>query len=84
MEPLGSISHSQGLFYNPVFSRIYKVPSIENYFLRIRSKIALPSTHLPIGFFPLGFPIKILIALLSSISTTCPAYLNLIDNTFIK
>ena len=78
MEPGGSMPHSQGLSNNS-----YPEPNQPNYYLFLQGPLIL-SFHLrlglPKGLFPVGLPVKILKALLpSSILTTFPAHLNLLD-----
>ena len=46
----------------PILSRINPIPRIDTYLLKVYSNIVLPST----GLFPVGLPVKILKALLSS------------------
>ena len=74
MEAGGLIPHSQGFSNNP-----YPEP---NKFLVLTPTSILSSRlrlGLPIGLFPVGLPVKILSALLTSILVTCPAHLNHID-----
>ena len=71
MEPVGLMSHSQGLSKG----RINPIPRIDTYLFKVHSNIVLPSTPKP----PQR-SVKIVKALLpSSILATCPAHLNLLD-----
>ena len=60
----------------PILSRINPISRIDTYLFKVHSNIVLPSTPRP----PVGLPVRILKALLpSSILTTCPTHLNLLD-----
>ena len=77
MEPGGSMPHSQGLSNNS-----YPEPKQPNYphLFKVHSNIVLPSTPRPPQRYISCLPVKILKALLpSSILTTCPVHLNLLD-----
>ena len=68
-------------FTRALLSRINQIPRIDTYLFKVYSNIVL---HLrisfPKGLFPVGLPVTILKALLhSSILTTCPAHINLLD-----
>ena len=68
-------------FINPILSRINHIFHIDAYFF---TSILILLSHqrlsLPKGLFPVGSPVKILKALLSSsIQATWPAYINLLD-----
>ena len=65
----------EGSLIIPILSRINPIPRIDTYLFKVHSNIVLPK-----GLFPVGLPVKILKALLSSsILATCPAHLNLLD-----
>ena len=75
MEPKGSMSHSQGLSYNP-YPELNKPISLR-YTLKLSSHLCL---GLPKGLSPVGLLANILKTLLpSSILATCPSHPNLLD-----
>ena len=73
--------HSQKLSNNSYPELINPIPHIYTYLFKIHSNIVFHiCVDLPRGLFPVGLPVKILKALLSSpIMVTCPAYLYLLD-----
>ena len=77
MEPGGSMPHSQGLFNNPYLEPNQPIPISLRSILIWSSYLRL---GLPRGFFPVGVPVKILKALLSSsILATRPGPLSHLD-----
>ena len=81
MKSGGSMLHSQGLSNNPSWAESTQFPAL----IPISSmSILIMFSHLrlglPKGLFPVGLQVKIVKAVLpSSILSTCPAHLNLLD-----
>ena len=81
MEPEYSLPYSQAPPPVPIVSQLHPVPTTPSHFLKINLNIILPSTSWS-PQWSLSIRLTLCTTLLSSIRTTCPAYLNLID--FIK
>ena len=81
IEPRGSYHIHKGSSAIPILSGINQIPRIyTHYFLTFILKLLY---HLRLGrpryIFPVGFPVKMLKELHTSIQTTCSSHLNLLD-----